>query len=160
MKCLRLFTLNRRRVKTDRLSKQDALIQMCSLLQQIPCETLTLICDEVGTNAHSTVSKQHKKIFSSFCSWVQINSAFVSSHDKCILSLSLMWCLQWHIASCNYFCESECVSWGTCISACGRSKEIEAEGTIGEWSPIEMRMLLDSQILSTVHICRGLGGFF
>lgn len=42
--------------KTDSLSKQDALIQICSLLQQIPCETLTLICDEAGTNAHSTVS--------------------------------------------------------------------------------------------------------
>lgn len=49
--------------KTDSLSKQDALKQICSLLQQIPCETLRLICDEVGTNARSTVSKQHEKIF-------------------------------------------------------------------------------------------------
>lgn len=49
--------------KTDSLSKQDALIKICSLLQQIPCETLRLICDEAGTNAHSTVSKLHKKLF-------------------------------------------------------------------------------------------------
>lgn len=47
--------------KRDILSKQDALIQICFLLQQIPCETLTLICGEAGTNADSTVSKQKKK---------------------------------------------------------------------------------------------------
>ena len=43
--------------KTDNLSKQNTRAQICSLRQQIPCETLRLICGEAGTNAHSTVSK-------------------------------------------------------------------------------------------------------
>lgn len=55
------FHTEKREGKTDSLSKQDAHIQICSLLQQIPCETLRLICDEAGTNAYSTVSKQHTK---------------------------------------------------------------------------------------------------
>lgn len=41
--------------------KTIALIQICSCLRQIPCETLTLICGEAGTNAQSTVSKQREK---------------------------------------------------------------------------------------------------
>lgn len=55
------FHTEKGEAKTDSLSKQDALIQICSLQQQIPCETLRLICDEAGTNAYSTVSKQHTK---------------------------------------------------------------------------------------------------
>lgn len=60
--------------KTDSLSKQDALIEICSLLQQIPCETLRLICGEAGTNAHSTVSKQHTKKSSSLILYMSANS--------------------------------------------------------------------------------------
>lgn len=51
--------------KTDNLSKQNALIQISSLRQQIPCETLRLICGEVGTNAHSTLSMEHTQKSSS-----------------------------------------------------------------------------------------------
>lgn len=51
--------------KTDNLSKQNVLIQISSLRQQIPCETLRLICGEIGTNAHSTLSMQHTQKSSS-----------------------------------------------------------------------------------------------
>lgn len=65
-----------------------------------------LICGDVGTNAHSdTVNTPPFEMM--YCTLflqcrAQIHSAFVSSHDKCILFLSLLYCLQWHIASCNY----------------------------------------------------------
>lgn len=49
-----------------------------------------------------SASNTRNKLPPSFCSQAQIQSAFVSSRDKCMLSLSLMWCLQWHRASCNY----------------------------------------------------------
>lgn len=49
-----------------------------------------------------SASDAQNKFPPSFCSRAQIESAFVSSRDKWMLSLSLMCCLQWHRASCNY----------------------------------------------------------
>lgn len=93
----------------------------------------------VGTNAHSTISEQHtqKKILPHSV-WVQIHSAFVSSPDKCILSLSLKWCLHWHIASCNYSVKvNVCPEGFVCF--CVWIIKREREGPIGEWSPIKKR---------------------
>lgn len=70
----------KREGETDSLSKQDALTQICSLLEQIPCETLRLICDEAGTNAHSTVSKQGTKQTSSLIPFHECKLIPLSSH--------------------------------------------------------------------------------
>lgn len=86
------FYTERGEGKTDNLSKQDALIQICSLRQQIPCETLRLICGEAGTNAHSTVSKQHTKKISLCLSVHECEFILLLSHLMTNAYCHCHWC--------------------------------------------------------------------
>lgn len=70
-------------------------------------------------------------------------SAFVSSHDKYILSLSLMWCLQWHIASCNYSMKVNLYPEGLAVCVWIIKRDVEGKETTQ--SPINSSFQHSSQ---------------